>query len=165
MKVEIRKAQVGDEKSLAQLQVLSWKAAYQDLLLTSDLQKYLDVSYVESIYKKILDNNKGVGFIMRVGDKDHCLAFWDKARNVEHNEFVELICIHSLPDKWRQGFGTKMLKYVISDCIECGYSHIILWVLAENERAKHFYESLGFYKTTMSKVGIMGIEECYEMVI
>lgn len=158
---EIRRARKGDSKTLAFIQVESWKEAYSDIIPKEHLKKFLDVDYVTSIYEKLLINNKGNGYIMNVDGNSHCIAYWDKARNSSVADTAEIICIHSLPSNWRKGYGKIMMEKLLSDIKLQGYSKTTLWVFKENKQACLFYEACGFKKTGESKESLGVIEISY----
>ena len=43
-----------------------------------------------------------------------------------------------------KGYGRALLQAAVDKLAEMGCTDILLWVLAENERAKKFYEKNGF---------------------
>ena len=46
-----------------------------------------------------------------------------------------------------KGYGKALMKSTLSEFKKEGYENIFLWVLAENSRARHFYEQFGFSPT------------------
>lgn len=151
MKVTIRKVQCGDESDLAFIQTESWKAAFANILDAETLRKYTNIGRATEMYQKLLEVNKGNGYILLVDDKPHCIAYWDAARDPEFEGKAELICIHSLPDNWHKGYGSQMLTKVLEDIKSAGYAETVLWVFRENMRARAFYEANGFELTGISK--------------
>ena len=154
----IRKATAGDEQILAHIQTESWKAAFKNIIEPEELEQSTNLERATAMYKKLLDTKKGNGYILEVEGKPHCIAWWDAARDADMSGYAELICIHSLPDNWRKGFGSKMLAQVLQDMKKAGYAHTLLWVFDKNERAKKFYEANGFYITDKAKE-IRGVKE------
>lgn len=57
---------------------------------------------------------------------------------------AELICIHSLKEKWHQGYGTLMMRHVLGEMKKAGYVKVVLWVFEKNLRARAFYEKQEF---------------------
>ena len=158
---KIRSVVSGDDKELAYIQVESWKEAYKDIVPQEYLQNFLDIEYVSSIYKRLLDSNKGNGYVMEVEGRSHCIAYWDRARESDSHEMAEIICIHSLPSNWRRGYGKKMMDKLLSEIKKQGYSKVILWVFQDNVRACSFYEACGFRRTGESKESMKTIEISY----
>lgn len=158
---EIRRVKKGDSTVLANIQVASWQQAHSQIIPQEYLDKFLDVDYVTVIYERLLLNNKGNGYIMDVEGCSHCIAFWDKARNCDLSNVAEIICIHSLPNNWRKGYGKMMMDKMLYDIKLQGYTKVILWVFEKNERARSFYEACGFKETGESKESLGAIEISY----
>ncbi len=151
MEAVIRKVQQGDASNLAYIQTESWKAAFTSILDAETLTKCTNIERATSMYQRLLDENKGNGYLLTVDGKPHCIAYWDAARDVEFTGKAELICIHSLPENWHKGYGSQMMDKVLKDIKEAGYSEVVLWVYRENNRARAFYEANGFVLTDFSK--------------
>lgn len=158
----IRRVRQGDEISLAYIQTESWKTAFQDILSTEILQKTTEINRATQMYKRLLDERIGNGYILEVDGKPHCIAWWDKARDNDMPDYAELICIHSLQDNWRKGYGTKMMDKVLNDIKNDGYDKVMLWVFADNDKARKFYESCGFATYGKARPCLETQEICYE---
>ena len=165
MEYSIRKAKIGDEKTLAYIQAESWKAGFKNILPDDVLIKCTEIDRVTNTYRKMMEENKGNGYILFVDDSPHLIAWWGKSRSEEMKEYAELFAIHSLPDRWRMGFGRKMMDEVLNDMKEAGYKKAMLWVFAENERARKFYEAKGFKTEGKTKPNVTPIEICYEKAL
>lgn len=55
---------------------------------------------------------------------------------------IAAVFVH--PTYWRQGIGRLFFEHAFNEAETRGYQEIALWVLESNERARLFYESLGF---------------------
>lgn len=159
--VRIRRVMVGDEKRLAYIQTESWKEAFREIVPADILAKCTDIGRATEMYKQLLEENKGNGYILELEEKPHCMAWWDAARNRDMDGFAELICIHSLKDNWRKGYGKMMMKKVLDDVKRAGYSKIMLWVFDNNIRAIRFYEAFGFAASGRKKPSLGAMEEMY----
>ena len=158
----IRKVQQGDELNLAYIQIESWKAAFQDILSAEILQQATDLTHATAMYKQLLDEYIGNGYILEVNSQPHCIAWWGKARDNDMSDYAELICIHSLQDNWRKGYGTQMMNRIMDDMKAAGYDKVMLWVFTNNVRARKFYESCGFVTYGKVKPCFETEEICYE---
>lgn len=158
----IRKVQQGDELNLAYIQIESWKAVFQDILSAEILQQATDLTHATAMYKQLLDENIGNGYILEVNSQPHCIAWWGKARDNDMSDYAELICIHSLQDNWRKGCGTQMMNRIMDDMKAAGYDKVMLWVFTNNVRARKFYESCGFVTYGKVKPCFETEEICYE---
>lgn len=91
----IRKVKSGDESVLAYIQTESWKVAFQNILPADTLERCTEINHATAMYKRLLDDNIGNGYILELDGKAHCIAYWDKARDEDMPGYAELICIHS----------------------------------------------------------------------
>lgn len=114
------------------------------------------------MYKRLLDEHIGNGYILEVNGTPKCIAWWDKARDDDMPDYAELICIHSLKDNWRKGYGTKMMEKLLTDIKNAGYTKVMLWVFTDNDRARKFYEARGFVTYGKTKSCFDKQEICYE---
>ena len=147
---------------MAYIQTESWKAAFKDITSKEILQKSTDLTRATAMYKRLLDEEIGNGYILEVDEKPHCIAWWDKSRENDMPKYAELICIHSLQSNWRKGYGAKMMDRVLENIKTAGYHKVILWVFVDNERARKFYESCGFVTYGRVKPCFETQEICYE---
>lgn len=147
----IRKVMPGDETVLAYIQTESWKAAFKDILEEEELTRCANFDRATQMYQRLLEEQKGNGYILEISGKGHCIAWWDTSREGDMPDYAELICIHSLQDNWSKGYGSKMMDRVLTDIAEAGYKKVMLWVFEKNTRARKFYEAKGFVKGEKSK--------------
>ncbi len=152
----------GDEATLAFIQTESWKAGFKDILSKDILTRYTQIDKATEMYQYLLEHNIGNGYLLKVEGNPHCIAWWSATRDEDMPNYAELICIHSLPNQWRKGYGKKMMDAVLHDIKEAGYSKVMLWVFEENIRARCFYEKLGFTTTGKTKNDLEATEVCYE---
>lgn len=157
----IRKVSSGDAEVLAYIQTESWKAAFKNILSEDVLIRCTNFDRAKQMYQKLLDEQKGNGYILEINGKGHCIAWWDASREEDMPGFAELICIHSLQDNWGKSYGSKMMDKILEDIAAAGYNKTMLWVFDENKRAKKFYEAKGFVKSEKSKVSLDALEVMY----
>ena len=156
--IEIRRVREGDEAALAFIQTESWKSAFAHILDADTLKRCADIGRSESMYRSLIKENKGSGYMLSVDGRPHCIAWWDASRDEDMEGAAELICIHSLPDNRRKGYGSAMMDRVISDMRAAGYKEAVLWVFTENTAARMFYEAKGFSASDKIRP-ILGAEE------
>lgn len=165
MEVHIRKVKQDDADTLAYIQTESWKAAFKGTIDADMLDKCTNIDKVRLMYQRLLDENKGNGYLLTADNKPHCIAYWDKARDFELALKAELICIHSLSNNWHKGFGSKMMDMVLSDIKSSGYSEVVLWVFRDNIRARAFYEAKGFVLNNATKAAFDSEEVLYSKML
>ncbi len=159
--VNIRKVKKGDENILACIQTESWKEAFKDIVPDELLLKCTEKERAAAMYKRLLEEHKGNGYILELDGEPHCIAWWDESREKNMPEYAELICIHSLKDNWHKGYGSMMMDRVLGDVKAAGYSKIMLWVFDNNMRAIKFYEAHGFNASGQKKPALGAVEEMY----
>lgn len=159
--VELRKAGLGDEKILAYIQTESWKAAFSELLSPEELERSTNLEKAEEMYQKVLNGHFVNLAIEFVGRHPHCIAGWSQNRSDLGQNVAELICIHSLCDKWHQGYGSIMMRHILDEIKEAGFSEVILWVFEKNQNARRFYEKHGFHKTHQKNQSHGAVEIMY----
>ena len=165
MKYSIERVKLGDEATLAFIQTESWKAGFKDILNPDTLLRCTQVDKVTTMYRRLLEQNIGNGYLLKVEGKPHCIAWWDATREKDMSGYAELICIHSLQNHWRKGYGSKMMDAVLHDIAAAGYSKVMLWVFEDNSRARLFYEKHGFETKGRVKPNTEPKEICYEKVL
>ena len=165
MEYTIEKVKLGDEAVLAFIMTESWKAGFKDILSADILKKYTQVDKATAMYRRLLEQNIGNGYLLKVEGNPHCIAWWDATRENDMPDYAELICIHSLQNHWRKGYGSKMMDVVLHDIAKAGYSKVMLWVFEDNVRARRFYETLGFTASGKVKTEIGAVEVCYEKAL
>ena len=139
--VQIRRAQNGDEETLARIQTESWRAAFAGIVPAELLTQCTSLERAERMYARLLSERRGNGYILELDGKPHCIAWWDATREKDMPGTAELICIHSLRDNWHKGYGSRMMERVLADAKSAGYARIMLWVFDRNVRAIRFYEA------------------------
>ena len=122
MAYSIERVKIGDEVTLAYIQTESWKAGFKDILSSDILQRCTQIDKVTAMYHRMLEQNIGNGYLLRVDGKPHCIAWWEPTREIDMPGYAEISCIHSLQDNWRSGYGSKMMDVVLHDIKTAGYS-------------------------------------------
>lgn len=148
----IRKAVPGDEAVLAEIHRESWRAGFADILSMEELERATDLQRATQGYHNALLREDSHIAIEFVEEQPHCFAAWGKNRYDLGEHVAELICIHSLQDKWARGYGSAMMRYVLAHLQQQKYESVILWVFEANLRARKFYEKHGFTLTGQKKL-------------
>ena len=162
MEYTIEPVKLGDEKILAYIQTESWKAAFGDILSAEVLERCTNLDKTIEMYKGLLERKIGNGYLLKVEGKPHAIAWWSATCETDMPGYAELICIHSLPDRWRNGYGSKLMNRVLQDISDAGYAKLTLWVFEENVRARSFYEKHGFVVNGKETKSFGATEVCYE---
>lgn len=161
MKITIREAEPGDEKILAYIQTESWKSAFADIISAEDMERCTDIAKAEAMYENVFKSGYAEMSVLEIDGKPHCIAAWSKSRNPQFSDCAELICIHSLCDKWGKGYGSMMMNHIIDEINNSGYNSVLLWVFEKNTRARTFYEKHGFELTDNTQISYGAVEVMY----
>lgn len=163
--LSFRDAKVGDELILARIQTESWRSAFHEILSPEDLIRYTDVAQAEAMYRHVLSKQLARIVIASIGKTPHAIAAWGQNRDNMDKTIAELICIHSMPDNRRKGFGSALMKHVLTEMKTSGYTQVMLWVFAQNIPARRFYEAHGFVLTDRTQTSYGAQEVCYIKVL
>ena len=155
--IHIRPAGPSDAGAIARVHVASWQEAYagivpMDYLTALDpverQQRWtaqLTQGPVEGVRTWVADNGTGiVGFACVGPARDE-----DAARNQE-----EIYAMYLDPGYWGKGVARDLMRTVLSD-VPAG-TPLSLWVLADAERARHFYRRHGFTPDGSERLEALG---------
>lgn len=159
--VQLRKARTGDETILAYIQTESWKSAFSEILSPEELSRSTNMQKAEEMYRKVLERRFVNLLIESVDGQPLCIAGWSRNRNDLGEQIAELICIHSLSDRRRKGYGSVMMRHILDEIKQAGYAEVILWVFEENLPAIRFYQKHGFRVTEHRNVTHGAVEVMY----
>ncbi len=162
--VTIRTAQVSDAAGIAAVHVRSWQEAYTGIVPDEYLAG-LDPTMRTPVWADNLrrgpddhvftwvaeSGGRIVGFATLGPGRDEDVRRGDR----------EIYSIYLDPGQWGQGVARDLMRTLVS---EAGPStRILLWVLAENERAQHFYRRNGFAPDGVEKLAPVGGAELLEV--
>jgi ribosomal protein S18 acetylase RimI-like enzyme len=162
--VTIRPAAEGDAAGIARVHVRSWQEAYAGIVPEAYLAA-LDVDQRASEWASYLREGPSdqvltwvalsevnvVGFVTVGPSRDEDAARSDR----------EIYSIYLDPGTWGHGVARDLMRTVISSVGE--KTPISLWVLADNERARHFYRRHGFQADGVDRYDDVGGESLLEV--
>lgn len=137
------------------------QSAFAGILSPEELAQCTNVERAEEMYKKVLSCQLVHITIEFVDKQPHCIAGWSQNRNELDSNAAELICIHSLCDKWNKGYGSIMMRHILDEIKQADYTDVILWVFEKNLRAIGFYEKHGFVLTEQKNHSHGAVEIMY----
>ncbi len=158
MEVTLRTAAPADAAAFAHVQTVSWKAAFRGILDEEALA--LQEERLKEMWAKALEDSDR-NIILELDGEPHCIAVWNDSRE-DWFRGAELICIHSMPDHWHEGYGSMVMERVLQDAKNAGYGKIMLWVFEKNTDARLFYEKHGFRQTANIKTARGPVEVMYQ---
>lgn len=139
----VRPAGLVDAKSLAEIHVRAWKAAYQGHLP----QRYLDElkpSDRAVAWQRHLSDEENPKTTLVAEGNEGIQGFAIGGPSEDAPDRGELFAIYVEPSRWHQGIGTDLLREAESVFVEEGFQEAVLWVLPSNQQARGFYEKHGW---------------------
>ena len=143
----IRRATVADARTIAQIDVAGWQAAYRGIL-PDDFLDEMSISAREAALESRLQRDEGdrapawiaerggaaIGFVSSGPPRDEDVPL----------PAAEIYAIYVLPDARRSGAGRALLTAAVDDWRARGVTTLTLWVLEGNAPACAFYEATGW---------------------
>lgn len=143
----IREALPEDAAGIAAVHVLSWRAAYRDLLPGPYLDS-LDVEERTATWRARLTAPERSAVLVETGPDERVRAFscfraWPD-EEFDRRTTAELAALYALPEVWGTGVGRALLAASAEALVATGFHTAALWVLAGNARGRRFYEAAGW---------------------
>ena len=148
MRVVIQSARMDDAAAIAGVHLASLRAAYQGLLPDSVAPLVLDPPDVKQRtrgWKRWLKRSQASTVVARVdGTVVGFCTLHPRPGEAARGVAGEIPALYVLPSHWRRGIGRLLCEHVLAEAHTRGFAEVVLWVLESNERARHFYDALGF---------------------
>jgi ribosomal protein S18 acetylase RimI-like enzyme len=137
----IRRARPADAAAIADIHVRTWQAAYEHVFGAERLAT-LDAAQREQRWRRSLEVGDQVGF---VAEWDEVVVGWATVGpSYEEASWGELYGIYVAPEAWGTGAGSALIRAAADELRAHGLEDAVLWVLADNPRARRFYEREGW---------------------
>lgn len=150
--VEIRQAEPGDARAIAGIHVRSFLSTYSHLPRTTrSAETGLEgrvVVWEERLrrqYRTTLvatEAGRVVGFI----------HFGSSSDDDADGATGHIYSVHVEPDLTGRGVGGQLVGAALKALLDSGYGAATLWVVEDNERARRFYDSLGWTPDDASRI-------------
>jgi GNAT superfamily N-acetyltransferase len=145
--VVVRRAVLGDESGIAEVQVSAWKITYRGLI-SQEVLEGLSVSAKVAMWRKVIDtaskaeNRKTVLVAVDADSKIVGFLAGGQSRDSSDIGSAELNAIYIDPAQQGAGIGTKLVKKFVSWLLVTEFTQLRVWALASNP-CRRFYEKLG----------------------
>ena len=139
--ITIRGARASDAEAIAAVHDAAWRDAYRGIIPGRELERMVarrgpqwwHTAILRGTRLSVLDFDDTIGGYASYGrNRVPALPFGG-----------EIFEIYLAPEFQGLGFGKRLFKAVRRDLAEHGYSSVLVWALADNERALAFYHRLG----------------------
>jgi GNAT superfamily N-acetyltransferase len=146
----IRPAGVEDINSIGFLAQQIWPVAYGEILSEDQLRYMLDLFYSPNALREQMVDNKHSFLIVEEGEEPIGFASWSR---VSTDGVYKLHKLYVLPDRQGKGLGKAILGYIFDDIAPSGATLLLLNV-NRNNKARKFYEKIGFSVTGKEDIDI-----------
>ena len=125
---------------IAEVHVRTWQAAYRHAF-PKDVLDNLSVDERATLWRRSLDE----GYVIWVAEtKGRIVGFAAVGASRTEEEAGELYAIYVLPEAWGTIAASGLMAAAKEWFAQEGYATAMLWVLADNPRARRFYEREGW---------------------
>jgi len=162
--VTIRTADVDDAAEIARVHVASRRGAYAGIVSADYLAaldpaarvpewaEYLRVGPEEGVRTWVAwSDSQALGFASLGPSRDE-----DSSRGEQ-----EIYSIYLDPGMWGHGVARNLMRTILAEVPPA--IRVSLWVLSDNERARHFYRRHGFFADGTERLQEFGGEELLEV--
>ncbi|MEN3209070.1 GNAT family N-acetyltransferase [Methylorubrum populi] len=139
--VSIRRARSADAAGLSAVFDAAWREAYQGVIPGVALERFLARRGPET-WRGMIEGGRGLA-VVAFGDRIAGYAAYGRARDRTMRAEGEIDELYIAPEFQGLGLGTRLFRAVRNDLIDRGLTRIGVWALADNPRARGFYEGLG----------------------
>jgi GNAT superfamily N-acetyltransferase len=157
--IVVRPAGADDARSIAEINVAGWRAAYRGLMPDEFLDS-LSVDQRELAWRSRLESGEDAGDPAWVAELNGApigyLASGPPRDDDVEASSAEIYAVYVAPDRWRAGAGRRLMETAASEWWRRGATSLRLWVLEGNSGARAFYESLGWVADGSRKSFDMG---------
>ena len=139
----IRPAKQTDAQALGVVYCQGWQQGYAGLMP----QFFLDALTPANCAPKPDHIAPDRRFVAEVNGEVVGTITFGKGRDSGSEGFAEIYALYVLPEHWRTGQGSALVRSVVGAVKAQGFSGLYLWTLGDNARARAFYEHLGMMPT------------------
>jgi ribosomal protein S18 acetylase RimI-like enzyme len=152
--VTVREAKLADARTIAEIHVAAWRAAYRGMMPDGYLAS-LSVEQRTGRWSKAI-STPGPARIAVAHVNDEILGFcsFGPTRDQAPPDIAEIYSLNVRPDRWRRGAGRMLCEHAFRQAALREHAAITLWVLKQNESARRFYECLGYLPDGAEKTDV-----------
>ena len=146
--ISVRPATLDDSERIADIHVRTWQAAYAGVMPQEFLDR-LDVDARTAMWRRAIDGGTPPGaiFLAEVGGEVVGFIAVGRFRSPESGPdraVGEVFAIYVAAEHWSTRAGHALMRAAVDHLADHGITEIRLWVLADNPRARRFYERFGY---------------------
>ncbi len=151
--MNLRRATPDDAATIAGIHVETWRAAYRGLVPDSHLLRLDPGPQGAERFREFLESGEGETYVVERDGQPIGLLTVGPCRDDDLDESIgEIWGIYLAADQWRRGIGARVCARAEEMLRARGSRRIVLWVFEGNNRARRFYEAMGYSADGATKV-------------
>jgi ribosomal protein S18 acetylase RimI-like enzyme len=154
----LREATQADARAIAEIHVAAWRAAYRGVMPDAYLASLSVDERVQRWKSNIARPGPSKVALVEIGGEIAGFCSFGPTRDPAPPDTAEIYSINIRPGAWGRGVGRALCEHALREAAAREHTVMTLWVLKENDRARRFYERLGYApdgaeKTDMALIG------------
>jgi ribosomal protein S18 acetylase RimI-like enzyme len=145
MTVNIRPATAEDIDAIREISERAWHEAHTPIIGRETTEEFLEQHYDSETFHATIDDPERILDV--AADEEGVVGFISGGPSEESPGTFNLVRVYVRPDRWGDGIGRQLLEHFERKVSEREQDRITLGVMADNDRAISFYESMGYDRT------------------
>lgn len=138
----VRRADAQDAGAITNVHIASWRGAYAGVI-PDDVLAALDAEKRETAWLQVLNSADASTWVAIASQRLIGFASVGPARDEDSDDGdLELYSMYLDPESWGRGVARELMRTIDTEVTTA--VPLSLWVLADNKRARHFYQRFGF---------------------
>jgi len=139
--ISIRAARLGDEDDIASVHDAAWREAYRGVIPGRELERM--IARRGPAWWRLAIARRTPLLVLEFADSIVGYVSYGRNRVPALGYGGEIFELYLAPECQGCGFGRRMFDAARKDLASHGFSNLVVWALADNERAVGFYLKLG----------------------
>ena len=143
----VRAGEPRDASRIAAIGRRAWQRAYEHIFSTEFLRQLETSAAVDEAVDRWgarLAELPQSGQVVLVAEDDGEVVGWVYVAPAAASGVLEVVGLYVDPSRWGDLVGTTLLQEGIAAARQAGDEQLVLWALADNARARRFYEVRGW---------------------
>ncbi len=153
--ITVRRAEMADIADISRVFAGSWRVAYRGIVDAAYLSQISDDRWVQPLTAELPEKQLD-GFVACCGKETIGAVLTRRSKVTEYPDDGEIVAIYTHPDWFGKGVGQALLDAAFIHLRAEGFTHCVLDVLENNQRAKRFYIKNGFVFTGQTQELTLG---------
>lgn len=146
----VREATRDDAAAVGEVHAEAWRVAYRDLFDIRWLSRFVEER--RSCWEDITSSREFVRNTLLVAERGHdVVAFAYFGPHPAGVRDVEIFDLYAHPAVWGSGVAWTLMDAAWDHLVDSRIRRVRGWTMAGANRARHFYESLGFTTTNRTR--------------